>query len=272
MSNNVSLVGARSYFVEDAAFCKVGKEWNGIWNPRNNPTGQNALYYRTDNSSSKAILHMLDGTLELEAGKIYFIPAFSVLYSEIDGEMEKYYIHFHSDLVDFGLHRHLLERCSVEADNMTKPLFDTIVENYNKKTAAAERKVCGAMEILLADILENFELKTSDVEKFRPVLEFVEEHYREKITVSQLAKILNISTMYFSNAFKAAFHVSPKQYILCKRLLESRILLARTDLSVREIAEKVGFENENYFSEFFSAKVGISALKFRNKTKKSTQN
>lgn len=34
-------------------------------------------------------------------------------------------------------------------------------------------------------------------------------------------------------------------------------------MSVKEIAYEVGFENENYFSEFFSHKIGISALKFR---------
>jgi AraC-like DNA-binding protein len=36
-------------------------------------------------------------------------------------------------------------------------------------------------------------------------------------------------------------------------------------MTVKEIAYAVGFENENYFSEFFSAKIGISALKFRNR-------
>ena len=57
--------------------------------------------------------------------------------------------------------------------------------------------------------------------------------------------------------------VSPKQYILGKRLVQSQYLLAKTDLSVKEIAESVGFENENYFSEYFSAKIGISALRYR---------
>jgi transcriptional regulator GlxA family with amidase domain len=41
--------------------------------------------------------------------------------------------------------------------------------------------------------------------------------------------------------------------------------LLQSTLSVKEIAYAVGFENENYFSEFFTAKMGISALKFRNR-------
>ena len=71
--------------------------------------------------------------------------------------------------------------------------------------------------------------------------------------------------MYFSNYFKQVFHISPKQYILNKRLSESQRLLLESEMSVKEIAYAVGFENESYFSEFFSKKTGIPALRFRNR-------
>lgn len=253
-----------SYYVKYARFQKVGKEWNfNDWDAKLNPTGCHVLYYRTDSSPTKAILHMTDGSLELEAGKIYFVPAFSVLRSEIDGEIEKYYIHFQCDYIEFGLYRQLFEHCCVPANNLTASLFDMIIDNYTKNTIASEKKVSGAMEILMADIMENLAIRPRDIEKFNLVLAYIEKNYQKNIIISELANIMNISTMYFSNIFKEAFHISPKQYILGKRLYESQRLLTGTDLSVKEIAEKVGFENENYFSELFSTKVGISALKFR---------
>ena len=95
-------------------------------------------------------------------------------------------------------------------------------------------------------------------------------HYKEHIALSDLAALMNISTMYFSNSFKAAFHISPKQYILNMRLTESQQLLLQTDLSIKEIAYSVGFENENYFSEFFTSKLGVSPRKFRNRRIPST--
>lgn len=258
-----------AYFIECAQFVKVGKEWNNnIWDPKNNPAGCHGLYYRTDNSECKAVLHMIDGNLEILPGRIYFIPAYSVLYSEIDGEMEKYYVHFQSDFIDFGLLVPSYDRCFVPADGMTKGLFDIIVENFEKIDTAAERKVQGAMEILLADILENLAIKPRDEKKFGKVLKYIQQHYHEKIEIAELAKMMNFSKVYFSNAFKAAFRISPKQYIQGLRLMESQRLLVRTDLSVREIAERLGFDNENYFSEFFSAKVGIPALKFRNSARR----
>jgi transcriptional regulator GlxA family with amidase domain len=133
---------------------------------------------------------------------------------------------------------------------------------------AKEQKAMGAMQILLADILEKIGVPFGGVPKFERVLEHIEQHYSESITVSSLAKMMGLSTVYFSSSFKEIFHVSPKQYILSKRLFESRILLMQTDLSIGEIAHAVGFENENYFSEFFSQKVGISALGFRHAAQK----
>lgn len=253
-----------TYFVEEARFLKVDESWNfNDWNSKNNRVGHHVLYYRTDNNPTKATLHMLNGSLDLVSGRVYFIPAFSVLRSEIDGDIMKYFIHFRCDYIEFGLYRHNYESHSVPSNEMTKYLFDTIVENYELKTFSAKRKTKGAMDLILADIVENIITDPGDMKKFRSVLQYIEENFNKNVSVSDLAEIMNVSTMYFSNIFKENFHISPKQYILGKRLFESQRLLALTDLSIREIAELTGFENENYFSEFFSSRMKISALKYR---------
>ncbi len=118
--------------------------------------------------------------------------------------------------------------------------------------------------MLLSDLLNNIAIQPKLIEKFSPFFSFIENHFNEKIILKDLAKTINLSTTYFANSFKDTFHISPKQYILGIRLAKSQELLIQTDMSVKEIAEKVGFENENYFSEYFSKKIGISALKFRN--------
>lgn len=252
------------YRIEMADFLTVGTEWcHNSWDAKNNPSASHILYYRTDHTDTCAVLHTSDGPIKLLAGRIYFFPAFSVLRSEINGEMQKYYIHFQSDSIEFTLYRHLQGNCSVPATPLTGQLFDIIIQNYTQKNPVSEQKICGAMDLLLADLFASHNLQPRDAAKFKPVLLYIEEHYSEPITISELARIMNVSTVYFSNRFKEVFHISPKQYLLSRRLYESQKLLRKTDLSVREIAEQVGFYNENYFSEFFSQKVGISALKFR---------
>ena len=254
----------RSYFIMDAAFARLDGDWGrNVWNPRDNPIGYHALYYRTDHSDTHPLLHTVDGTVELLPDRVYFIPAYSVLYSEIDGEADKYYIHFQSDDIPYGLYRHIADRCFVPADGLTRGLFETVIENHRRHTPVADQKVRGAMELLLADLSALVAVQPREIERFRPVLEAVETRYADKLTVAQLAARMNLSTVYFSAAFKAAFHVSPKQYLLGKRLIESLRLLARTDLTVREIAAKVGFDNELYFSEFFSQKMHMTASQYR---------
>ena len=139
------------------------------------------------------------------------------------------------------------------------------MQNYTYRSVKASMKVAGAMSILLSDFLDGISGGEANMPKFSSVLDYIDEHYTENIRLETLADIMNISTMYFSNAFKSTFNISPKQYVLNKRLAKSQQLLIETELSIKDIAYAVGFENENYFSEFFSSKMGISAVKFRNR-------
>ena len=243
---------------------EIGEEWNLVaWNRKHREIDCHRLYFRVDRNGGKAYLKLTDGELELLPGRIYFIPAFSVLQSKIDGKMEKFYIHFRSDSQVFALYRHLSGKYSVPSDALTEPLFRIVLENYTKPTSDAYMKVRGAMDLLLAPFLAEVSVNRQDLVRFSPILSYIEEHYREDLSVSDLAAQMKFNTVYFSNAFKAAFHISPKQYILNKRLNKSRQLLLETDLSIKEIAYAVGFENENYFSELFSARTGTSAIRFR---------
>lgn len=259
-------VGGHSYLVAFAEHRNIGEEWNHVaWNAKHHQIGMHRLYYRTDTTADRAWIHLLDCDLELKTGYIYFVPAYSVRQSEIEGEMSKYYIHFQTDEPIFDLYRYLSGRYQVPGSAMTAALFETVVENYTKSSPDAHMRVQGAMELLLADFFADPMVDHKSLVKFDGVLRYIREHYREKITLDILAAQMNISTMYFSNAFKTAFHISPKQYILNLRLTEAQRLLMQSNLSVKEIAYAVGFENENYFSEYFAAKIGISALKFRNR-------
>jgi len=190
----------------------------------------------------------------------------------IDGQMNKYYIHFQSDSPIFSLYRYFSGKYSVPANESSESLFKTVIDNYADPSVGAHLKVRGAIDLILSDFISDICAERPDLARFEDVLEYIEENFRKNISLAKLAGIMNISPMYFSNYFKSTFHISPKQYILNKRLTESQHLLLESRMSVKEIAYAVGFENENYFSEFFSAKVGISALKFRKRDIPTTRN
>ncbi len=264
----LSLTERERYYVV-LAECRLISEWwsNNVWNAKYNPIGYHALYYRTDTDGGRAVLHTVDGEVELLPGRVYFVPAFSVLQSELDGKMRKYYIHFQTNSLTFGLYHHLSALHDVAADSLTDLLFDVVIDNYKKHSHDAAMRVSGALDLLLAPFFAESMIEQRNIVKFAPVFSYIEEHYREPIPLKVLADLMHISTMYFSNSFKAAFHLTPKQYILGKRLTESQRLLTQTDWSVKDVAHAVGFENENYFSEFFTSKVGVTAMQYRRRSK-----
>ena len=104
-------------------------------------------------------------------------------------------------------------------------------------------------------------------ESFAPVLEYIHEHYYEKITVLQLAKIGTTNTKALSKQFVKYFGVNPLGYITNLRLQKAQTLLLQTNHKINEIALSVGFNDPLYFSNVFRKTIGISPREFRNKNK-----
>ena len=260
---NADFNDSHTYSVVFARRATINERWNDIvWNRNHSQIQYHRLYYPL---SGRASVLMKNGELELVPGNIYFLPAFSILSSHITGEMVKYYVHFQVDSKIFEMYQYISNTFSIKADSLTEGLFQTLVDSYADSSLSARLRVQGAMNLIMSGFVDNKKISKINLHRFSPVLEYIDENYKQNIPLSVLAGIMNISTMYFSNSFKSVFNISPKQYILNKRLTEGQRLLLETDMSVKEIAYEVGFENENYFSEYFSSKVGISALKFRNK-------
>ena len=260
---NSLIFGKPSYSVAFAEMREIGEEWNYVkWDKNHHQIGYHRLYLLT---AGEASMRLYDENIKLKPGNVYFIPAYSVKESHIDGVMNKYYIHFQSESPIFSLYRYFSGKYTLPANKESEYLFKCVVENYAEPSVSSHLKVRGAMDMILADFISDIDAERPDLARFEEVLVFIENNYKKKIKLEELAGIMNISSMYFSNYFKNTFHISPKQYILNKRLAESQRLLLESRMSISEIAYEVGFENENYFSEFFAQKTGISALKFRNR-------
>ncbi len=81
-------------------------------------------------------------------------------------------------------------------------------------------------------------------------------------SVTQAAEHLKVSGTYLRRCFKEKYGMSPKEYLIQKRI-EKAILLLNTDyFTIKEIAQQCGFENEHYFSTVFKAKTGVVPSKY----------
>lgn len=87
---------------------------------------------------------------------------------------------------------------------------------------------------------------------------YVRERLGGPITPAELAEVSELSPAYFSRVFRATFGVSPRAWLTRQRLEEAAELLARSDLSVGEVATRVGYAGPSQFSRQFKRVLGVA--------------
>jgi AraC-like DNA-binding protein len=97
------------------------------------------------------------------------------------------------------------------------------------------------------------------------VMRWIEEHYREEISLETLAEETHLSKFYVSRIFREETGSSITDYLTARRIKQACRLLQTTDLSVEQIGIRVGYPNASYFIQLFKKVVGVTPLKYRNK-------
>lgn len=100
---------------------------------------------------------------------------------------------------------------------------------------------------------------------FEEALGYIHRNIRNKISVNDLAAFLRLDTSQVYRIFKANTGKSPKQVICDMQIQKCCDFLTKTDLSVREIAEWMGYEYQSHFSKHFQSNVGMSPSEYRKK-------
>ncbi len=96
---------------------------------------------------------------------------------------------------------------------------------------------------------------------------FIESNIQNPLHVSELIHFLGVTQPYLFKIFKQHLSLSPKQFIMEKKLNRAKLLLLQTDLSVSQISNSVGFFDALSFSKYFKQKMGLSPKNYRNKYK-----
>jgi AraC-like DNA-binding protein len=106
-----------------------------------------------------------------------------------------------------------------------------------------------------------------NVLRLRTVIEYISEHYCEKIYIEKLADMITVSPDYFTKMFKDTIGKTPIEYINGLRINKAMRLLSETEKTMAEIADGVGFCNQNYFHKIFKQYMNTSPLAYKKSTK-----
>ena len=149
-------------------------------------------------------------------------------------------------------------------------MADKMCRAWDTRTYSYNLKAISYLYSIMAEVNGAFSMDKKNVKYYeiiKPSIKYMEEHYYDHdIKNDELAKLSNISTVYFRKIFTKIYGVPPMHYIEIRRLEKAKELLATDELSVTEIASLTGFKDIYQLSRFFKKMTGLSPNKYRNLT------
>ncbi len=97
------------------------------------------------------------------------------------------------------------------------------------------------------------------------ILSYIEGHFDSTLTIDLLSRKFGISSGTVFRLFRKHLKLSPVDYIIRLRMKHARCLLLEQKCSIKDIADRVGYRNQLYFSSEFHRICGLSPRDFRKK-------
>ncbi|WP_101695660.1 response regulator transcription factor [Dorea phocaeensis] len=100
------------------------------------------------------------------------------------------------------------------------------------------------------------------------VINYIERHYNESISLKELANIAHFSPTYLSRMFNQEMRCTLCNYVNKKRIDNAKRLLIKAERSIQEIAMECGFINISHFNRVFKNLVGKSPMEYKKESEK----
>jgi len=112
------------------------------------------------------------------------------------------------------------------------------------------------------DLNLQFDRITGSTQTVEQTIQYMQNHFQNTITVKQLVDMASIPAWQYTSIFKELTGKKPLDYLNELRINRSKDWLVHTDNTLRDIAERVGFTDEYYFSRRFRLMTGFSPRQY----------
>ena len=139
--------------------------------------------------------------------------------------------------------------------------METKKAGYKEFTAACFYEILGILQ------KENAYLPLQKTRMIEPAVDYISTHFNENISIPYLADLCKISQTYLKLLFQKAYGLSPKAFLIQKRIEYARDLLATNLYDISSVAQSTGYNDVYYFSNHFKKITGVSPSKYRKQRK-----
>ncbi|MBP8989054.1 MAG: AraC family transcriptional regulator [Clostridia bacterium] len=216
-------------------------------------------------------LYQKEDKIPFSPGQFVLIkPCYETRYCKEDyNTMIYYWAHFTGYGAPEFLSDCYLEDLILYEAGVCQPAIDTFHDLFNqfiyRDTYFQISSSTLMMQILvsLRRAADNRAQNKVTAERISRSLAYIHQHYSRPITVQDLADMEHLSVSRYSALFRVCMGLSPQSYIIDLRLRMATELLQRTDLTIKQVAHTVGYEDQLYFSRLFKARKGISPSSYQ---------
>lgn len=151
-------------------------------------------------------------------------------------------------------------------------ILNKIYEEEALKAAGYSNIILGYINTLIGIMIrrhylvpktENDYVTESNLERLSSIIEYLDDHYSEKISLTALADSLHMNYYYLSHFFKDTAGVSFQDYLNNMRVDKSLTLLSESNSNITKIAYSIGFPNIKAYSKAFKDKFGILPSEYK---------
>lgn len=198
--------------------------------------------------------------ITLTPGNIYLLPAglpFNVRYNACD------FIFWHLQVEDY-LGISIFENTKSILSLSEKPLYRKICKtNDSGNMFNLLPQIFELVSTFSQPVVDSLIAKYNDTEKFNPVFSHIQNTPPAKIQIDTLAEIMQMSRSALSKSFARKTGISIKVYLQNYQLQKAREMLMFSDLSVQEIAARLGHSSSQYFHRMFKKHTGMTPTDYR---------
>lgn len=234
--------------------------------PPSRATSHSLIYI----TSGEAIMSIGSDTYKIFKGQCFIVPAGQVFSFRHRDVNKGYLCNFHDDSVvgkfgkntllrDFEFLKPWANPCitlSTDTSKHVEQLFKRILRAYGQHGLTNPDIIQSNFIALLCELKEAYKAVATNAQTHAVVLtnrfrELLFKNLRTHHRVSDYATFLHISPNHLNKTVKAVTGKSPTKWIDEAIVLEAKVLLHQSDLSIAAVAEDVGFLDPSYFSRLF---------------------
>ena len=155
--------------------------------------------------------------------------------------------------------------CEIFSALIGPGLSETPLETLRQRTLLA-----ASMCHILAGSVRPMHRSGLRADQRERAVRFVQDHLADRMTIEDIARHVGLNAAYFTQQFKLSFGVTPRAYVTSARVRAAAALLAGSNLSVKQAAAQLGYDDIYFFSKQFKQVMHMSPRRWRSEAMRGT--